>query len=187
MSTPAASPFLIRDGLDGDLQACLSLDATYETDRVLQIQMRQEEPQDWEITLKRERLPRALKDAHPVMEGTLKLALRPEHCLLIATKRGEKEVIGFLAMRRDVGQRLGVITALVVAPQFRRRGLGTRLVGVARTWAKEHSLSRINLEMQTKNIPAVQFCQELGMTFCGYNDRYFLNGDIAVFFSTTLR
>jgi hypothetical protein len=45
----------------------------------------------------------------------------------------------------------------------------------------------VTLETQTKNYPGILFSQANGMVFCGFNDRYFSNGDIAVFFSQTLR
>jgi hypothetical protein len=40
--------------------------------------------------------------------------------------------------------------------------------------------------MQTKNYPAISFCQKHGMTFCGFNDRHFANQDIALFFALAL-
>jgi ribosomal protein S18 acetylase RimI-like enzyme len=43
------------------------------------------------------------------------------------------------------------------------------------------------LEMQPKNYPAIQLAQKLGFDFCGYNDRYYANRDIALFFAKGLR
>jgi RimJ/RimL family protein N-acetyltransferase len=41
--------------------------------------------------------------------------------------------------------------------------------------------------MQSKNHPAIQLAHKLGFEFCGYNDHYFSNQDIALFFSRPLR
>jgi ribosomal protein S18 acetylase RimI-like enzyme len=41
----------------------------------------------------------------------------------------------------------------------------------------------MTLEIQTKNHPAISFAQKHGFQFCGYNERYYPNGDIALFFS----
>jgi ribosomal protein S18 acetylase RimI-like enzyme len=50
-------------------------------------------------------------------------------------------------------------------------------------WARERNLSRLMLDLQTKNYPAISFVQKHGFQFCGYNERYYSNGDIALFFS----
>jgi hypothetical protein len=41
--------------------------------------------------------------------------------------------------------------------------------------------------MQPKNYPAICLAQKLGFDLCGYNDRYFANQDIALFFAKNLR
>jgi ribosomal protein S18 acetylase RimI-like enzyme len=46
---------------------------------------------------------------------------------------------------------------------------------------------RIILEMQPKNYPAIKLTQKLGFELCGYNDHYYANQDIALFFSKWLR
>jgi ribosomal protein S18 acetylase RimI-like enzyme len=57
------------------------------------------------------------------------------------------------------------------------------LLEAANQWALAHSLARVMLEVQTKNHPAIAFAQKNGFQFCGYNERYYPNGDIALFFS----
>jgi hypothetical protein len=54
-------------------------------------------------------------------------------------------------------------------------------------WAKQHSLDRIVIEMQPKNYPAQCMAQKLGFNFCGYQDPYYTNRDIALFFSKSVR
>jgi ribosomal protein S18 acetylase RimI-like enzyme len=43
------------------------------------------------------------------------------------------------------------------------------------------------LETQTKNHPAICFYRKHGFVFCGFNDRYYTNQDIALFFAQNLR
>jgi GNAT superfamily N-acetyltransferase len=69
----------------------------------------------------------------------------------------------------------------------RRAKIGTRLFKVARAWALEHDLTRLMVETNTRNTPAIQFCTTLGFAFCGYNDRYFDRQDIAIFLGQNLR
>lgn len=183
MSTPI--PFLIRDGLETDLPGALALDHTYETDAVWQMSIRQDE--GWLISFRRERLPRLLEVTYDADEARLKSVLPGNQCFLVATRRDDSTLLGYLTMRRDYLNQIGVITDVVVSRPFRRSGIGSRLVNVAGVWAKEHDLTRLILETQTKNYPAILFCQQIGFTFCGYNDQQFRNRDIAVYFSHSLR
>jgi GNAT superfamily N-acetyltransferase len=177
--------FLIRDGLDSDIDACLSLDHQYETEYVWQMSVF-EEVGLWQMTFKTEHLPRTMEVAYPVDERRLRLALPEEHCFLVALNRDTQEVIGYLTMRGDPTHRIALVHDLVVSRPFRRNGIGSRLLNVARRWAKERRLTLLSIELQTKNFPGITFCQQMGFTFCGFNDRYFQNQDIAVFFSQSL-
>ena len=57
----------------------------------------------------------------------------------------------------------------------------------AADWLRRRNVNRVLLEMTTKNYPAIRFAQKLGFSFCGYNDRYYTNQDIAIFFAKVLR
>jgi hypothetical protein len=41
--------------------------------------------------------------------------------------------------------------------------------------------------MQSKNYPAVHMAMKLGYEFSGYQDHFYANGDIALFFTRYLR
>ena len=58
MTTNTPLSFLIRDGLEADIEACLAIDHSYETDHVWRMSIQQEETQQWNITFMVERLPR---------------------------------------------------------------------------------------------------------------------------------
>jgi ribosomal protein S18 acetylase RimI-like enzyme len=76
------------------------------------------------------------------------------------------------------------ITDLVVALRLRRQGIGSALMLAAQEWASTRPESRrLVVEIQPKNHPAVSLVQKLGFDFCGYNDHYFANHDLAIFFS----
>jgi ribosomal protein S18 acetylase RimI-like enzyme len=99
---------------------------------------------------------------------------------------GDDEVIGFLDAWPQPWQNLLWISNLVVNQAYRRQGVGSRLIKAARRWATEHDLRQVTLEVQTKNHPAIAFAQKHGFQFCGYNERYYPNGDIALFFSLSV-
>lgn len=177
--------FLIRDGLESDIGPCLKLDHGYETNYVWQVQVAQETGQ-WQITFKNERLPRTLDVTYPADERRLRLSLPPDQGFLIAVSRTESDVLGYLTLRSDPVHQIAFVHDLVVSRPYRRHSIGTRLLNVARQWAKEHDLTRLTAEIQTKNFPAIAFCQNAGFTFCGFNDRYLPHQDIAVFFSQSI-
>jgi ribosomal protein S18 acetylase RimI-like enzyme len=57
----------------------------------------------------------------------------------------------------------------------------------AEDWAKNRGNTRVLVEMQSKNTPAIHMVLQLGYQFCGYNDHYYANQDIAIFFAQYLR
>ena len=186
MTSPATFSFLIRDGLESDIEACLELEHAYTTDRVWQMNVFEEVGQ-WQISFKRENLPRTIDVEYPVDERRLRAALPDDHCFLIAASREDGEIVGYLSMQCELPHRIAQVQDLIVSRPYRGNGIGSRLLNVARSWARERDLAQMTIELQTKNFPGIAFCQAAGFAFCGFNDRYFLNGDIAVFFSQTLR
>lgn len=180
------SGFLIRDGLLDDIEACLALDHQNSTDYVWQMNIQQSVGQ-WQAMFKTERLPRAMQVTHQADAARLRLALADEHCFVVAVDRESTAMLAYLTMRSDPVHHIALVQDLVVDTRCRRAKLGSRLLNVARQWAREHDHVRLTCETQTKNYPSIQFCQANGMVFCGFNDRYLANGDIAVFFSQSLR
>jgi GNAT superfamily N-acetyltransferase len=182
----AAFGFLIRDGLDSDIAACLSLDHHYETDFVWQMTVT-EDALGWQMAFRTQRLPRTLEAAVPASEHRLKLALAPDQCFLVASSKADGSVLGYLTMRSDPVYRAALVQDLVVSRPFRRRRIGTRLLNIARAWAAERELRQFTLETFTGNYPGIAFCKAAGLTFCGFNDQYLPTQDIAVFFGQPLR
>jgi len=60
------------------------------------------------------------------------------------------------------GDRLGHIFLLYVAPEHRRRGIGSALVSLAENWARERGDKQISLQVFTTNKPAVNLYEKLG-------------------------
>jgi len=178
--------FVIRDGLDKDIGACLGLDHHYETDFVWQMNM-DERGGQWSISFNKQRLPRTLETEYGADERRLRLATPPEHCFLVAVAKDSSDILGYMTMRHDPVYRAAWLQDVVVSAPYRRHRIGTRMMNIARQWALEHGLDQITVENHTENYPGIAFCQQLGFKFCGFNDHYFPNQDIAVFFSQSLR
>ena len=76
---------------------------------------------------------------------------------------------------------------LVVDEYWRRKGVATALYYAARDWGLARKNLRITLELSSKNYPAICFSRKHGFEFTGFNDNYFNNNDIALFFSRLLK
>ncbi|MBL8131184.1 MAG: GNAT family N-acetyltransferase [Anaerolineae bacterium] len=176
---------IIRDAVLDDVRGCAALDHRYETDHVWQMQVRQED--GWQIVFRSERLPRTLEGKPSPDVSRLQSALTPDHCFLVASDRSSGDMLGYLTMQRDGLMRVGHIQDFAVDAEARRCGIGKRLLTVAINWAKEHQIIRIQAAIQTTNYPASAFLQEQGFVFCGFNEFYFPNRDIALFFSQAVR
>ena len=179
--------FVIRDGIESDIEACLALDHTYSTDHVWQVSVERDEPHFYRTTFKTERLPRTLDAAHPGDERRIRLSLPDDQAFVVAAAEENSSILAYLTMRQEAAHRLAVVQDIVVDRLYRRSGIGARLLHIARRWARERDLARLMLEIHTRNFPAISFSQAFGLAFCGYNERYFGQQDIAVFFGQSLR
>ncbi|NDJ78200.1 MAG: GNAT family N-acetyltransferase, partial [Chloroflexi bacterium] len=89
-------------------------------------------------------------------------------------------------MHVDATGTRGWVYDLVVGEPFRRRRIGSALLDQTLRWARLRDIQRLTLEMQTKNHPAICFARQHGFSLCGFNDRYYSNQDIALFFDRTV-
>jgi len=167
-----------------DINLCCDLDGSYTTDYVWQMQAHENE-RTIEVRFDTVRLPRPMKVAYPRYADELLPNWRRGECFLVAAEPADQP-IAFLDMTAQSGPGVGWIRNLVVHRDVRRQGVATALLRAARYWALDNRLSKMMMETQTKNYPAIRFAQKHGFAFCGYNDRYYSNGDLAVFFSLTL-
>jgi len=92
-------------------------------------------------------------------------------------------ILAYCQLDACVWQGAGWISHLIVDRPHRRRGIATAMLEACRLWARKEGLQRLMVSVQTKNYPAICFCEKNGFAFCGYNDRYYENRDIALFFT----
>ncbi len=167
-----------------DLDKCLAIDPSYSTETVWQMETRSHDGQ-MSATFRVAHLPRSMRVAYPRSPRQLAQNWRTCEGFLVAEMRGQ--IVGYIALTTRPDQGLACISDLVVAHHHRQKGVGTALVRAAADWSRQHGLTRLMAELQTKNYPATCFYQKLGFTFCGFNDGYYANQDIAMFFVLGLR
>jgi ribosomal protein S18 acetylase RimI-like enzyme len=178
---------VIRPAINADLELCLALDHTCSTEYVWQMAV-EERDGALGITFRTARLPRSMKVLYPRSGESLQHSWVRHDCFLVAQIGDESpQIVGYLNMWVHAAQEAGWIADLAVDSPYRMKGIGTRLLHAARTWAHERALRRLIVETQTKNYPAIRFLRRRGLTFCGYSDLYYPNQDIAVFFGQSLR
>ncbi len=173
---------IIRPAALDDLEACLALDHSYLTERVWQMDV-QNKSEQVVVSFRTMRLPRPVHVPYPRQREVLRADWHHRDCFLVAT---ESEIAGYLTMAAHDWHQTGWVADLVVAPEYRRRGTATQLLQAGQAWALQVGLCRLIVETQTRNFPAISLLQRLGFSFCGYNDRYYTNQDIAVFFVLNL-
>jgi ribosomal protein S18 acetylase RimI-like enzyme len=175
----------VRAAKASDIETVVAFDHSYGTDYVWQMDVEEDEGGGRPAVHFREtRLPRRMTVGYPRPVEGLSETWKERAKVLVA--EDEEGVMGYLCLDRDISPGAAWVTDLAVTPLRRRRGAGSKLVLAAQAWAGEQGLQRVLLEMQSKNYPAIRLAQKLAYEFCGYNDRYYANQDIAVFFAKSL-
>lgn len=184
MSTQGRSQFVVRQLRDEpELTRCLELDHTYYTEYVWQMDSR-EEKEDTVVRFRTVHLPRQMHVNYPRPPQVLTQLWKQRDCFLVAAV--EDVILGYVNMRVDRVRASGWVHDLVVDARLRRRRIGSALLVQALRWARLHEIDLVTVELQTKNVPAIDFVRSHGFSFCGFNDHYYLNRDIALFFSRNL-
>jgi ribosomal protein S18 acetylase RimI-like enzyme len=98
-----------------------------------------------------------------------------------------QEPVGYISLLERGTASVVWVTDLVVSVAHRRKGVGSTLLAAAQDWAANRSHRRMILEMQSKNLPAVRLAQKFGYEFSGYNDHYYINQDVALFFAKAIK
>lgn len=171
----------IRPAYSSDIPKLISLDHNYSTGHVWQMTLDITETETG-ISFREVRLPREVHVNYPRHPQHLAETYTEKDLLLLA-QQGER-VFGYLTLRLDLAPASAWVEDLVVDRQARQQGIGSALVLAAQDWCARKGIHRLLLEMQPKNFPAIQFAYTLGFEFSGYNDHYYRNQEIAIFFST---
>jgi len=174
----------IRPATSDDIPYLIALDHGYSSDYVWQLEIQQEEAL-LNVQFRELRLPRSVRVDYPRNPQDLADDWTERAALIVACL--EKRPVGYISLLTDIAPLTLWASDLVVERRLRRQGIGSALVLAAQEWSRKQGVSRILLEMQPKNYPAIRMAEKLGFTFCGYNDRYYANHDIALYFGKPLR
>lgn len=174
----------IRPAVSDDIPALIALEHSFVSDYVWQMDLHRDENKT-NIIFRQVKLPRSVNVKYPRNPQALADEWTDRDGVLVAST--DTQIVGYACMMNNMAPKSTWVTDLVVLRRQRRQGIGTALVLAAQEWAIQKNNRRIIIEMQPKNYPAISLAQKLGYDLCGYNDHYYINQDIALFFSKWLR
>ena len=172
----------IRTTVSTDLARLSALDHTIDTDYVWQLDLHREAGKV-EVSLHEVRLPRSVRLEHPRPAKDLPDTwhLRPMLSAMLGM-----EAVAYVRFTDEIVPHAVWITDVVVGKSMRGKGLAHKLLNAAEAWGLQRGLRRAIIEVQSKNAPAIRMVQKLGFEFCGYNDHYYSNRDVALFFARSI-
>lgn len=175
----------IRQAVQADLPFLTRIEHGYESLYVWQMDRTLEDGQIV-VNFRQTRLPRPVRVDYSGSNPLLNAENWPRYQAVFVACL-ENIPVGYIGVSDQFAPRTLWVTDCAVRGDLRRKGIGASLVLAAQEWAIENGFRRSVLEMQSKNHPAIQLARKLGYEFSGYNDQYFPNQDIALFFARPLR
>jgi ribosomal protein S18 acetylase RimI-like enzyme len=166
-----------------DLATCLALDGSYETDYVWQVTQQYEDNQV-ATRFRTVRLPRSMRVPYPSWGEALLAHQERGDLILVGVENAE--VHGYIDQESQPDQGVAWLHHLIVSPSHRRHGIGTALLARGLQNARQSGLAHAMTVVQSKNYPAIKFLERNGFAFCGYNERFYRNLDIGLYFARGL-
>ncbi len=175
----------IRPALSTDLPILAVIQPGFQTGRVWQMDRSLDEGQ-FAVHFREIRLPRPVRVDYPRGQSHI-FGDRwlEDQVFLVALV--DNVISGYARLSEKMAPRTVWMKDLVVTELQRQKGIGTALIIAAQDWGAERGFRRMTIEMQSKNFPAISLARKLGYEFSGYSDQYYLNQDIALFFTRGLR
>ena len=174
----------LRPTVATDLSRLMSFDHSITSESVWQLELRRDTGQVT-AAFREVRLPRSISVTYP--HNPFALADDWVRRSMMYTAYIGADPAGYISLLERGMDSVVWITDLVVNLASRRQGVASALLAAAQDWATGRSHHRLILEMQSKNLPGIRLAQKFGYEFCGYNDHYYLNQDVALFFGKSLK
>lgn len=173
----------IRKAISSDIPVLIDLDHGYNTDHVWQMGV-EKNSKAIGVSFRETRLPRPMRVRYPRRQDLLMEDWTQRAAVMVAEVDGEP--FAYIVLHEGPAEDAIWATDLVVDLRHRRQGIATKLLRAARSWCVERGFSRLYLEMQSKNYPAIRLAKKNGFVFSGFSDQYYPDQEIALFFSVNL-
>lgn len=160
------------------------MDVSYSTEYVHQLQSSEVGSVPM-AGIARVRLPRPITLRDPLWGGAAAGRHEADGSFLIAESGAG--LVGFALLLDDPARNISALSMLAVVTHARRQGIGTQLMTVCLTNARDRGRRAIAVTLQARNDPGVRFLESAGFVWTGYDAQYFNANDVAVFFAYRLR
>ncbi len=174
----------IRKGVRPDIEVIKGFDHSLKTTHVWQMQF-SENTNELTARFVETHLPREMRIVYPRSPEVLESNWGEFSSVLIACI--DQAPVGYLTVNAVFSPDIVWVKDIVVDEIWRRKGFASRLIEAAVAWSKDRNIKRIQLEMSSKNYPAISMAKKMKFEFSGFNDNYFRNKDIALFFTRDLK
>ncbi len=188
----------VRKIRKGEWQACLALDASYETESAWQMEEQRGEG-EWSVRFTEVRLPRRQRITPerfiPVRSAEFGSASGLNSYSEVSIVLGvwhrrdgfwvaveNREIYGYLGAVLEQDHSQVRITELTVSPEWRRRRVATELLAQVTEWSLRQHMDQLVFECSPKAQPAISFAMFHGFTICGFQDAYWPGQDVGLFF-----
>lgn len=171
---------IIRPALSPDIELLSKIEHCVKTQYVWQMSY-QFENQTIVTHFYETHLPREMRVTYPYSPDLLAVRWKNYSALLVACV--DAVPVGYISLITHFSPNLLWIKDLVVDEMWRLKGIASSLLKVGMDWKAQRGISKMMLEISSKNYPAICFARKSGFEFSGFNDNYFVNNDIALFFS----
>lgn len=136
-------------------------------------------------TFQRVRLPRKVFVSYPRKRESIFEDLGQIEALLVAVY--DERPVGYIKLLSNEKSGVARLSDLVVSSPIRRQGIASGLVVASMDLSTNRGFHTLIMEIQSKNDPAIKLANKLGFNFCGFQDHYFPNQELALFFSRFTR
>lgn len=96
------------------------------------------------------------------------------------------KIVGYSRMHLYKWNGSAYIISILVDAKHRRKGIGTRLLKVMEGFARKSKSRVLMFDAASDNSSALQLYFKNGYRICGYNDKIYRNGKIALYLSREL-
>ena len=174
----------IRTAISEDTEALSSFEHGYYSEFVWQMGL--DVSQDTaQADFRRIRLPRRIFITYPRSREEIFSEISKNEEMLIAVLQGNP--VGYIKILKDRNSKVARVLDLVVSSPIQRQGIGSALVLAMMDYLRQQGYHTLMLQMQSKNDPAIRMAEKLGFGFCGFQDHFFPNNELAIFFSRIIR
>ena len=97
---------------------------------------------------------------------------------IVTRENGEKRLLACIELCPEEWSNRLMVTELWVADELHRRGIGTRLMNLAKERAREQNRRAVILETQSCNVRAISFYLSQGFELIGFDTCCYTNRDV---------